>query len=167
MKMERNKLAYRNTELVTTGVELRTQIEEFIKVQKECTSHDEEYTMEIKRLKSELDNLKEQYDDDIVAYQQIVGSKTELIADLTMQCNTAQNEVMILKDKLAYMQNCIMANKTVSSQRVKDGSLEGSLVGIVDQSTKNTKGSGDQSDTASQARAAVKNLSQLVVSLSR
>lgn len=156
MKMERNKLAYRNTELVTTGVELRTQIEEFIKVQKECTSHDEEYTMEIKRLKSELDNLKEQYDDDIVAYQQIVGSKTELIADLTMQCNTAQNEVMILKDKLAYMQNCIMANKTVSSQRVKDGSLEGSLVGIVDQSTKNTKGSGDQSDTASQARAAVK-----------
>ncbi|EFO61835.1 Hypothetical protein GLP15_2460 [Giardia lamblia P15] len=156
MKIERNKLAYRNTELVTTGVELRTQIEEFIKVQKECTSHDEEYTMEIRRLKNELDNLKEQYDDDIVAYQQIVGSKTELITDLTMQCNTAQNEAMILKDKLAYMQNCIMANKTVSGQRAKDGGLDGSLTGTVDQSAKISKGSGDQSDTTLQARAAIK-----------
>lgn len=143
MKIERNKLAYRNTELVSTGVELRTQIEEFIKAQKDYTSHDEEYTIEIKKLKDELDHLREQYDDDIVAYQQIVGSKTELIADLTMQCNTAQNEVMILKDKLAYMQNCIMANKTVSSQGLKDGSL----TSLVDQSTKNTKGVDDQSDT--------------------
>lgn len=158
MKMERNKLAYRNTELVTTGVELRTQIEEFIKAQKDYTSHDEEYTMEIKKLKNELDQLKEQYDDDIVAYQQIVGSKTELIADLTMQCNTAQNEVMILKDKLAYMQNCIMANKTISGQGLKDGSLAGSLTSLVDQSGKNSKGADDQSDNILQAGLAKKRL---------
>ncbi|TNJ26326.1 hypothetical protein GMRT_13360 [Giardia muris] len=115
LQTARDKIAKRNTELVGTGVALRTQIEDFLLMQQEYQRCQQVHDDEVQQLRCELDRAKRQYDEDIASYQHIVGSKTDVIADLTNQCSVTKNELTNLREKVAYLQDKLISKNPVSA----------------------------------------------------